>query len=151
MPDDLMALAELAARVEGLSGPDREVDCLIRALIEKPRFPDAKAIRMGRSWSCAAIKGPGRGWRAYGMFFESRAYTASLDSAMTLMPADPWMEIKGPRKYLHIPSPVPNKWSATVSQWNHEDDATGWGATPALALTAACLRARARASQSGVA
>lgn len=72
----------------------------------------------------------------------------SLDAAMTLVPSDPWLEIRGPRKYLNIPTRSPNFWSANVSCWNHEGQKTGWGATPALALTAAALRARAAAQVS---
>ena len=72
-------------------------------------------------------------------YMDARAF---LDAAMTLVPADCWHEIKGPRKYLNIPSPAPNYWSAHLAKWNHEGDVMGWAATPALALCAAALRAR---------
>ncbi|TZG25628.1 hypothetical protein [Sphingomonas montanisoli] len=123
MPDDLMALAELAARVEWLSGPDREVDADI-----------AVAIR----WSPAGID--------ESLFFSEEIrplyaykvpkFTASLDAAMTLVPDDyDWAVFR-------------TNGGLTVHAWcgSREDV---FGDTPALALTAAALRARA--SQSGVA
>ncbi len=69
--------------------------------------------------------------------------TQSIDAALTLVPKDSWIEIKGPRKYLNIPTPVPAAWSAEVSRWDHEGQGVGWAATPALALCAAALKARA--------
>jgi len=69
-------------------------------------------------------------------------YTTSIDAAMTLVAPNTWHEIKGPRKYLHIPTSVPNKWSANLESWNHEKQAMGWGATPALAICIASLKAK---------
>lgn len=133
----------LAARVEALAGPDRAVDCLIWCATAESHFEY-------HGGECVlAVQG---GFAARLDWKELPHPTASLDAAMTLVPDDPWIEIKGPRKYLNIPTTVPNIWSANVSQWNHEGQAMGWGATPALALTAACLRAialRARPTTTG--
>ena len=68
-------------------------------------------------------------------------YTGSIDAAMTLLPSDTWFELKGPRKYLNIPSPAPNYWFAYISTYNYEIDKPGWGATPPLAICAAALKA----------
>ena len=70
-------------------------------------------------------------------------YTGLQEAALALLNLDDsWLELKGPRRYLNIPTPVPNYWSASVSRWNHEGQVMGWGANPALALCAAALRSR---------
>ena len=72
-------------------------------------------------------------------------YTTSLDAALPWERECYW-EISGPRKYLNIPSPVPNYWRAICRRevkalyWK---DYEGWGATEALARRIAALRARA--------
>lgn len=126
----------LADRVEALSGPCRETDALIH-LACRP-FPERaygqkNGLRPKGSPELSRVDFLKQG--------HAPPYTASIDSAMSLVGSDTWVEIKGPRKYLNIPTPVPNVWSANVSRWNHEGQATGWGATPALALTSASLRA----------
>lgn len=77
-------------------------------------------------------------WVTFERKIDAGAY---LDAAMMLVPEGWHIEIKGPRKYLNIPSPVPNYWSANVETWSHEVQKMGWGATPALALCAAIARA----------
>jgi hypothetical protein len=131
------AMMELADRVEALSGPDREVDLAIilalgtHVLERRGRdrrewlYPVARAGRLDPSfysWGYDALP----------------RYTASLDSAMTLV--DP-------------------TWFFHVSRFSPEEDGRGQAhiypnrglgddfeseaATPALALTAAALRAHA--------
>ncbi|RVT93738.1 hypothetical protein [Sphingomonas crocodyli] len=120
MPDDLMALAE---RVEGLSGPDREVDA---------------DVALTQGWhECN-----GDNWIGPRGEIVVPHYTASLDVAMTLVPE--------PRKW-SITAGHYGDWQACV--WAIDDFQLDWhsAATPALALTSAALKARARASQSGVA
>lgn len=66
------------------------------------------------------------------------AVSTSLDAALALVERvrpDAYIELSGPRKYLNIPTPVPNKWLAKL------DDFRGWAATPAAALLAALLKA----------
>lgn len=77
-------------------------------------------------------------WPRFMGLLDAAAY---LDAAMMLVPEGWHIEIKGPRKYLNIPSPVPNYWSANVETWSHEGQKMGWGPTPALALCAAIARA----------
>lgn len=70
--------------------------------------------------------------------------TASLDAAVALvekMLPGCWLDLAGPRKYLHIPTPSPNYWRGMVNAWDAHGDVVGWGATPALALIAALLKA----------
>ncbi|NML11287.1 hypothetical protein HHL08_14220 [Sphingobium sp. AR-3-1] len=148
--DTMLALAE---RVE--SGPDREVDAAIHYDV-LGWCRHANTVRSGAQSDtgfecidCGADSWGNKSNRGQGLRDRLPAYTASIDAAMTLVPPDSWHEIKGPRKYLNIPSPVPNYWSAHLARWNHEGDAMGWGATPALALTAAALRARAQSQGDG--
>lgn len=70
-------------------------------------------------------------------------FTHSLDAAVTLVPAGAWREISGPRRYLNIPSPVPNYWRAEVTTWEPRRESRGWGSTEAMSICAAALRARA--------
>lgn len=72
-------------------------------------------------------------------FLDAEAWT---DAAMMLIGPDRWLEFKGPRKYLNIPTPVPAAWSANIARWNHEGDVTGWGDTLAEAIAQACLKAK---------
>jgi hypothetical protein len=119
--DELLALA---IRCEQATGPDREIDRdigLMLGLYDNPEdlgcFDD----------TAEAVVGGG------GQTFAPPAFTASLDAAMTL---------------------VPEGWSGTATKRANgkglaEVDRPGslrkvsWAATPALALCAAVLRARA--------
>lgn len=76
-------------------------------------------------------------------FLDAEAWT---DAAMMLVGPDRWLEFKGPRKYLNIPTPVPAAWSAHIAQWNHEGDVVGWGDTLAEAIAAACIKAKEQAA-----
>jgi hypothetical protein len=70
--------------------------------------------------------------------------TTSLDAALALVERvkpKAWIEINGPRKYLNIPTPVPNYWKAVVAPWEDKTESVGWAATPAAALIAALLKA----------
>lgn len=135
---ELIALAE---RVEAATGPNYALEVEIFKAIH----PEYAGYVQGRGGLVHPYDGSDQR-----VLSDVRPgnYTASLDAAMTLVPSDPWLEIRGPRKYLNIPTHSPNFWSANVSCWNHEGQKTGWGATPALALTAAALRARAAAQVS---
>ena len=120
---------KLSERVERLEGPDRDWDTEI-------------------AHACGAEYGPKSGWcdNESGDYWtvENCAlhYTASLDAAMSLVPEGVWHEIKGPRRYLNIPTASPNYWSARLEAWDASAEGMGRGATPALALCAAALKAR---------
>ena len=139
MPKD-----ELIAALEKATGPDRELDAAIFAAVYPDKVP-SPIVESGYGWR----KERGGWWLETGE--DSRTprksvtplpYTLSVDAAQKLVPPDCWQEIKGPRKYLNIPTPVPNVWSAYIAKWNHEGDVMGWGATPALAICIAALRAK---------
>jgi hypothetical protein len=128
----------MALRVEAASGADRELDhaiaCMMVGNIAKLPVYNTPA-----KWIAAA--------KQYN--WSSKYYTASIDAALTLVSPDYWIEIKGPRKYLNIPTPVPNYWSVQIATWNHESDVMGWGKTIALAICNAALKAKARAHGQG--
>jgi hypothetical protein len=144
MTKELSALIE---RVEAAEGPDRRLDALITIAIapdrqtiigaEPSRFPQkpiygpiSKLIQM-------AEHGPHPDDAAD--FLSAPRYTASLDAALALVPERLFLCLDGPRKYLNIPTPVPNYWRACLG---YSPELRGWGATPALALCAAALKAR---------
>ena len=122
-------MMELAERCEKAMGPDRKIDAAICRLIDLPRceepdcLPDVFERIIGRVESGDWDQDP-----------DVAFYTASLDAAMTL---------------------VPEGWYWQVGQGNHAWAAVyenpippatrvdPIAATPALALCAAALRARA--------
>jgi len=115
-------LLALASRVEAASRPDRELDALVNAAccigtIPCEQYPTIEA------WASSALR---HNWNF-------PRYTASLDAAMTLVPEGDWAEgsLSSPGQ-LEIHGPC-----------TFDPIGKGWAATPALALTAACLRARA--------
>lgn len=134
-------LERLAERVEAATGPDRQLDALIEAYRQRDRYPDAVAVRMGKLWSAVACKGPGRGWRRYGIFFQHHAYLASLDAAMTLVP-------EGWHTRIALEDRHSRRWSWTL-RGGYGSESQSRAATPALALTAAALRAAALARSVG--
>lgn len=126
----MIDLLSLAARVEQLTGPCRETDLDIACLILDHRNdPNYWA------WQSSRPKGapekPVRGfWSTPGRF---RSYTKSVDAAMTLVPENHEWEA-GTALLVNA------AWAGVVSldgRWQAK------AATPALALTAASLRARA--------
>jgi hypothetical protein len=104
-------LLELAAKIEAATGPDISLDMEIS---------DATGV-----------------WQRLPTWKEFRP-TESLDAAMQLVPAGEFLNVDGPRKYLNIPTPVPNVWRACIG---FAPTHIGWGETPALALCSASLKA----------
>jgi hypothetical protein len=109
-----MDLLELAKHCEAATGPDRSIDGLI-----------AHAI------GCSMPDDPA-GWPP--------RYTASLDAALTLVPANHDIKIT------QASGPGRRDWSARCQERDDWGSKPNYGANalgPALALTAAALRARA--------
>lgn len=133
MADDTQDLLRLADEVEKATGPDRRLDASIASLVRLEKVP-----HWARTWS-----GP---WKPTevgsvvlmqidgtpGPHFMAREYTASLDAAMTLVP-EGWFKLQ--------PDSLKG-WAAlaVVGPWAH-------AATPALALCAAALKARAHSTK----
>lgn len=111
------ALEELAARVEALDRPCWQADAEIKEAVN-------------HSWDYAADWGQ-RGHEVP----RAHAYTASIDAAMTLVP-EGWA--------IKIEIYEDGSYVALFDDRVHPErlpDVGGEAATPALALTAACLRA----------
>jgi hypothetical protein len=115
-PATLLALAE---RCEQAAGPDRELDAEISVVVG--RHETHVERRSDGTTKLLPWRGDGTG--SYNI--DCRRYTASLDAAVTLVPEGcGWMAMNNASK---------------VGVWPSH------GATPALALCAAALRARAAA------
>lgn len=117
--DETTALLELAARCEAAAGLDRELDAAICVALGIE--PQAREMLQFPAYdSCV------------------RYFTASLDAAMGLVP-EGWFPWVGKDKGYD-----PEQWSATIDGPSRDQHVEGYGSpTPALALTAAALRARA--------
>lgn len=118
-------LMELASRVEAGEGPDRDLDAEIKEAV-------------GHMWDYAADWGP-RGHDKPVAF----AYTASLDAAMTLIPGDEMWDVS--RESADTYTADLTCFYRGIVDYEPDADKVPFGRakSPALALTAACLRARA--------
>lgn len=130
-PSKRSRLIALVERCEQVTGPSRELDEEI-----------AKASGWCWCWRDGYWQPPNDGPRWYGG--DPPEWSESVDAALTIK-SDVSYEISGPRKYLNIPTVVPNRWHVKV--WSgpefHAKEYDAWGATLALALCAAALRALA--------
>lgn len=142
--DRARAMLELAERCENASGPDWELDAAIHEAVTT--FPPRRA---GVGWpnENALVVPAFPGWVLL------PAYTASLDAAMGLVPegwrVSRWEEAWRIGRWHAQVAPRP---SAALLERFDDGRTIGWetadteqtgAATPALALTAACLRALA--------
>jgi hypothetical protein len=118
-------LRDLIARAEASAGPDREIDAEIAQVLG---WGGVHMSPLDTS-ICAGRPGNGRAWE------HVPAYTASLDAALTLVPAGFWWETCAPYG-------DPAK-QARASMFNASRQAGSARAnTSPLALCAAALRAR---------
>jgi hypothetical protein len=133
----MSALTELADRCEQAAGPDRDIDGMIGAIVGC-EFHSAEAVREyahdDHAWGS---EGPH--WAGTANSLGVLKFTASLDAAVTLIDDDVFFHVSrfspesGSRGEAHV---YPNRRLG--------DDYEAEAATPALALCAAALRARAR-------
>lgn len=82
-------LISLAERVEKASGPDRELDALIRCAVFAPATAYVRQSPINGQW-CIYEVGPSgkeRSWEARGLTLEQRlgSFSSSLDAAMSLL------------------------------------------------------------------
>lgn len=146
--EQLLALAE---RVEQATGPDRELDALSHFLTNRkwigriPTWPPAKIGRPAMEDGLTMhIEGDG-----YFYGDEVPLYTASLDAAMSLVPAD-HMKLLDLELSWEPADPAVHP-ACSVRWYPPFKEGPDWhalvvsGRTPALALTAAALCARAHA------
>jgi len=125
-------LLELAARVEGLTGPDREVDALVWL-----HLPE----QAGHAWKHDGNK-KAHARQIAGVPFVP-VYTASVDHALKLVPNGAWAEGS-------LGSHVDRRSSLEIHKpCTYDPIGRATAATPALALVSACLRARAHGGGEG--
>ena len=123
----MSSLSELIERVETASGPDRRIDAAICRIIDLPKceYPDCLPDVMVHILDRVESGGDDP---------EVPAYTGSLDAALTLVPDG------------HDWSLFADNGSAMAGCQPASDDGCDMtdvhGATPALAIVAACLKAR---------
>jgi hypothetical protein len=144
--EGLLALAE---RCEKATGPDRELDGQIdRLLNTRPSNGDYDEHE-NAIWSVKDTSGLLIRWSGFACdSFCASAYTASLDAAVSLVPSKPFPGLRPGEWWWSVDS---LGCDAHVAYENHDSgvpEYSGSATTPALALCAAALRARA---QSGAA
>jgi hypothetical protein len=132
MTDSSSALRGLIERLEAAQEGSRELDGRIQAAISWGSRPEA--VIEFSSWGGFVVRiGDSR------CLDEARGtYTTSLDAALTLVPEGAWWHVQ----CLPNPHIADRRVSASVTtyrlhEWHH-------GATPALALCIAALKARAQ-------
>lgn len=146
----MTTLLELAAKVEGASGPDREIDAVIHALIVLAEFgtPEVDIERC-----LTVVREP---WDWEDEPHPILEYTASLDAAMSLVP-EGWrwlVRSSAPNSpdagkyFARIETPDFNAYSwGKGEDWIREIESgaefKALAATPALALCSAALKALA--------
>ncbi len=132
----------LAALCEGASGSDRELDCLIGVAIgqffTEPNKGWPDRLDYYRRNVDGSVSMPGHGFDQM-----VPAYTASLDAAMTLVPWG-WLKEREYRFGLEQDDWIEDRWCARFDQMcGGGGTILAVAATPALALCAASIRARA--------
>ncbi|WP_103727617.1 hypothetical protein [Novosphingobium sp. HII-3] len=129
---DRETLLALAERVEKATGPDRELDRLIAPLV------GIRVVEEGHPLGRCYYDENGHG-------VPLPLFTASLDAAMTLVPEGYEFAVgTGRKEHMTENGRKPWAWCATGSDLV---DGLSLSATPALALTAACLRSLAATSK----
>jgi hypothetical protein len=144
-----MTMKELAERCEQATGPDRELDMLIDCALKGviPIYPtEGHPMTPGRGGRIEAAGtfellgwiDPGevqRNFSPYGGEDRYPRYTASLDAAMSLVPEG--------RGLIYKRHGIKNVWRVQIHSGDETTFIEGDAATPALALCAAALKARA--------
>lgn len=149
-------LLKLADRVEALSGPDREVDKLIAVVngwclhpSNRQRDDSAQSDTGYTCLDCGADSWGNTGPTGQKRSASLPAYTASLDAAMTLVPktmslVDLTLSWEPPEPEVFPACSITWYPAAVIHNGKDWHALTASGATPALALTAAALRALAK-------
>jgi hypothetical protein len=143
--DELRALAE---RVQGLDGPDREVDARIWCALNGKKYAgyfEPFGVTDGRFVAVEYTEPPKRTRLVTGGKTGTKhalRFTASLDAAMALVPDDhsdgPWLPcIESDSSWNGV------RWRAQLGHYCYDATESCYATTPALALTAAALLARA--------
>lgn len=146
-------ILELAERCEQATGPDRELDALIRCAVFAPAGAFVKQSPINGEWCVYEVgyNGKERSWEPRGLTYEQRtgSFTASLDAAVTLVPEGKyWIVVNAGG--VNSPDPIPGRATADVADRDRLDEGcVVEAATPALALCAAALRDRSAIAGEG--
>lgn len=146
MADIDQALVALAERVEKLTGPDREVDCLVVDIVGGPPEGYQRAcvhdVTQPYWWSATDSKAP---------YWVAPRYSASLDAAMSLADPSWWLTLRGPlsEQAYGYSRPEEREFRCHFEMIGAPYSAGARGATLPLAVVAACLKGRARAGGEG--
>lgn len=139
--------SELIEKIEVAGGPDRELDAEIG--VAASRYDDSRIVyAKGKRWYRSPGKGRipfhvggGNGGTSFGVIYQQTRYTASLDAALTLVPEGFEWSLEYQAGH-HVSS----DGECMVAIAKLGDPCRDWestSATPALALCAAALKARA--------
>jgi hypothetical protein len=134
-------LVELAKRVEALDGPCRETDVAIGLGIDWAHRSMGCTLRQFHALGESVPEMAADAERQTSILLQLPRYTASLDAAMTLVP-EGWQywEVRMKRIGTDDPAAVAEISRMTGDDVDYEN---GFAVTPALALTAAAIRALA--------
>lgn len=137
----------LADRVERAECPSRELDAEIWATTESKGAP---VWRVGPpTYEPARLfcnPCPDIDWIGYDLFQIAPHYTSSIDSAVLLVPTGNLWRWLLDRRAFASGRPDGYRAEVTLSGKIEPKDCQSWAATPALALCASALRARAAAA-----
>jgi hypothetical protein len=126
----MSSLSELIERVEKASGPDRRIDAAICRVIDLPKCEEPDCLPDVYLRNIERVESGGDDE-------EIQAYTYSIDAALTLLPEGLLFYVDSGTNRLSdhchacVHEPVNKRMSGGA-----------YGATPVLALVAACLKAR---------
>jgi hypothetical protein len=150
-------LEALASKVKALAGPDREVDCLIGALFglcphKSLTYERCQGDSGHTCDACGADSWGNRNKAGQGLSDYMPRYTASLDAAMTLALPSWWFSASLPLSpdaygYSREDQRMPR---AGFQMIGPPYSVGAIAATLPLAIVAACLKGRARASAAAV-
>jgi hypothetical protein len=148
-------LSALLARVEAAEGPDREVDCDLGVALGLFMVNDDNRLGIGRGKSYVRLDEDG-GATAPGQAGDMLVpdYTDSLDAALALcervLPND-WEFAPKPLWLAAVAQLFDGKWEGKLYRADMGKRFSRVGATPALALLAAMLKALIATSKDGTA
>lgn len=138
-----MSMSELADKAVNEQGASAELDTLIHAAINgwPVEWRGDALVRLTDFYPIGTLD-PSMGRRSFCGHIGAPPYTRSIDAAMTLVPTNPFPELRPGTWWWSVDS---LGCDAHVAYENHDSGIPEYhatAATPALALTAAALRAR---------
>lgn len=139
--EELLALAE---RVEQATGPDRELDCAVRMAVYAPEGATMEQSPINGNWCIYSGKSFRTGkpalWESH--LGRNQAFTASLDAAMSLV-GEQHRILTINEQDIDDERPWVVRLTERHAEFGRAKVTNAIAATPALALVAASLRARA--------